>query len=67
MPNIKSVGLSKKYKNYRKRRIIYMRDVAEESVPWNAIAERFGITTGTAQNIYKRAKDEQKEGKKEQT
>lgn len=66
MGSEKSVGLSEKYKNYRKKRIIYMRDVAEPPVPWNMIAKRFGITTGAIQYIYNKAKDEQKEKKKEQ-
>lgn len=64
---IKSVGLSEKYKNYRKKRIIYMRDVAEPPVPWKAIAERFGMTTGAVLYIYEKAKDEQKEKEKKQT
>ena len=66
MGSEKSVGLSEKYKNYRKKRIIYMRDVAEPPVMWRAIAERFGMTTGAVQYIYEKAKDEQKE-EKEQT
>jgi len=65
MGSEKSVGLSEKYKNYRKKRIIYMRDMAELPVPWNVIAKRFGMTTGAVQYIYNKAKDEQKEKEKQ--
>jgi len=66
MGSEKSVRLSEKYKDYREKRIIYMRDVAEPPVTWSAIAERFGMTTAAVQYIYNKAKDEQKEKAKKQ-
>lgn len=66
MGSVKSVGLSERYKNYRKKRIIYMRDMEKPPREWRVIAKLFGITTGAVQYIYNKAKDEQKEKEKEQ-
>lgn len=66
MGSEKSVGLSEKYKNYRKKRILYMRDVEKPPRSWQVIAGLFGTTPAAIQYIYNKAKDEQKEKKKEQ-
>lgn len=63
----KSVGLTKKYKDYRKKRIVHLREkCVGHPLDWNKIAERFGITPAAVQYIYNKAKDEQKK-KEEQT
>lgn len=67
MNRCKSVGLTKKYKNYRKKKIVHLREkCVGHPLDWNKIAERFGITTGAVIYIYNKTKDEQKE-EKEQT
>jgi len=62
----KSVGLTEKYKNYRKKKIIHLRDTTDPPLEWKIIGERFGITPAAVMYIYEKAKDEQK-GKEEQT
>lgn len=59
----KSVGLTEKYKNYRKKKIIHLRDTIDPPLEWKIIAERFGITSGAVMYIYEKAKDEQKKKK----
>ena len=62
----KSVGLTEKYKNYRKKRIVHYRDECDPPLGWGIIGILFGLTPGSVIYIYKKAKDEQKR-KEEQT
>jgi len=55
--NVKSVGLSKKYIKYRKKRILYLRDKLK--MPWYKIARTFHLGYYSAQRIYQEAKSEQ--------
>ena len=57
---IKSVRLTKKYKNYRKKKIIHLREkCVGHPLDWSKIAERFGITSGAVIYIYEKAKEEE--------
>jgi len=61
MPNIKSVGLTRKTKQMIKKRVIQMRDRTRPPVPWYSIAKRFdGIGVTTIKNLYEEAKNGQK-------
>lgn len=60
MGNIKSIGLSEKYKKHRIKRIIYMREKADPPVSWGMIGKQLGIAAPTAEKIYEEAKREQK-------
>lgn len=62
----KSIGLTEKYKNYRKKKILHLRDEINPPLEWRIIAERFGLTPGSVIYIYDKAKDERKK-KEEQT
>lgn len=59
--NIKSVGLSEKYKKFRKKRILYLRDEVDPPISWYRIAKRFHIGSPTAVKLYEEAKSEQKQ------
>jgi hypothetical protein len=54
------VGLTEEYKNYRKKKIVHLRDTTDPPLGWGVIAERFGVTPGTVIYIYDKAKNEQK-------
>jgi len=54
---VKTVGLSKKYIKYRKKRILYLRDKLK--MPWYKIAGIFHLGYYSAQRIYQEAKGEQ--------
>ena len=57
----KSVGLTKKYKDYRKKKIVHLREKCiGYPLEWSKIAERFGITSGAVIYIYEKAKEEEK-------
>lgn len=62
----KSVGLTEKYKNYRKEKIVYLRDTTDPPLGWGIIGKRFGICPGAVMYIYEKTRDEQKR-KEEQT
>jgi len=64
MVGVKTVGLSDKYKKYRKKRILYLRD--EIKIPWYKLAGMFHVGYNTVKQIYQEAKSEQ-EAKKKQT
>ena len=62
MPNIKSVGITKKTKQKIKKRVVQMRDRTSPPVPWYSIARRFdGIGVTTLKKFYKEAKGGRKE------
>ena len=63
MNKYKSVGLTKKYKNYRKKKIVSLREECDPPLAWNVIGQRFGISSATVIYMYKEAKDEQKRKK----
>lgn len=56
----KSIPLSEKYKEYRKRRIVYMRDKANPPVSFKVIGRRFDVAVNTVKRIYEESKNEQK-------
>jgi len=56
MSNIKSVGLSEKFKAQQVKRILYMRDVAVPPVMWHAIAKRLEMNHKTVKRLYLEAK-----------
>jgi len=57
MGGVKTVGLSEKYIEYRKKRIVYLRDKAK--MPWYKIAGLLHLGDPTAKRIYQEAKSEQ--------
>lgn len=61
MGGVKTVGLSDKYKNYRKKRILYLRDKLK--MPWYKVARIFHLGYNSAKRIYREAKDEQEKKK----
>jgi len=62
MPNIKSVGITKKTKQKIKKRVVQMRDHTRPPVPWYSIAKRFeGIGVTTIKKLYGEAKGGRKE------
>jgi len=56
MSNMKSVGLSEKFKTQQVKRILYMRDVAEPPVMWYIIAKRLEMNHKTVKRLYLEAK-----------
>ena len=66
MGGIRDMGTDEKYEEYRKKKIIFLREECDPPLLWGAIGRRFGIMKTTAARIYEKAKDEQKK-KEEQT
>ena len=64
MGGVKTVGLSDKYKKYRKKRILYLRD--EIKMPWYKLARVFHLGYDSVKRIYQEAKSEQEKRKKKQ-
>lgn len=62
--NVKSVGLSEKYIEHRKKRIVYLRDKIK--MPWYKIAGLMHLGYPIAKRIYQEAKSEQKKRKEKQ-
>ena len=59
---IKSARLTEKYKNYRKKKIIHLRDTTDPPLGWGVIGQRFGICPGAVIYIYEKAKEEESKG-----